>query len=179
MKIFQVSEYISSAFDSILNDEQKQNIFNCLEKLFINNYINNEILLNLIKAFILIFEKHNEYCNIYVNILSSLSDEENKKIFNLLKKIKYSNQLNMTKHTVNKLILVINNYIVATQQIDPLGNINNYYINILNVYNIYDIIRLNKKMSFENKIQLYIISLKKNINMIEVRQIIILLNKFL
>ena len=175
MKIFQVSEYISSAFDIILNDEQKQNIFNCLEKLYINNYINDEILLNLIKAFIVIFEKNNKYSNIYINILSSLSEEENIKIFNLIKKIKFSYQMNMTEQTINKIILVINNYIVTTQQIDPKGHI----INILNVYNIYDIIRLNKKISFQNKIQLYINLLRQHSNIIETRQIIILLNKFL
>jgi hypothetical protein len=175
MKIFQVSDYISSAFDITLNEEQKQNIFNCLEKLYINNYINDEILLNFIKAFIIIFEKNNKYCDIYVKILSSLSDEENKKIFNLLKKIKLSNQMRMNETTVNKIILVINNYIVATQQIDTEGHINN----ILNVYNIYDIIRLNKKMSFENKIQLYIILLKQKSNIVDVRQTIIQVNKFL
>jgi hypothetical protein len=181
MKIFQVSEYISSAFDIILNEDQKQNIFNCLEKLYINNYINDEILLNLIKAFIVIFEKNNKYCYIYINILSSLSDEENIKIFNLIKKIKFSYQMNMTEQTVNKIILVINNYI--TPQIDPSGHNNNnninYIINILNVYNIYDIIRLNKKISFQNKIQLYINLLRQNSNIIETRQIIILVNKFL
>jgi hypothetical protein len=178
MKIFQVSEYISSAFDITLNEEQKQNIFNCLEKLYINNYINDEILLNFIKAFIIIFEKNSKYCDIYIKILSSLSDKDNKKIFNLLKKIKLSNQIKMNEPTINKIILVINNYIVATQQIDPLGH-NNNINNILNAYNIYDIIRLNKKMSFENKIQLYIILLKQKSNIIDVRQTIIQVNKFL
>ena len=55
MKIFQVSEYISSAFDSLLNENQKKDIYNCLELLYINNHINDEILLNMMKAFIVIF----------------------------------------------------------------------------------------------------------------------------
>ena len=169
MKIFQVSEYISSAFDIILNEEQKNKLFNYLEILYIKNYINDELLLNLIKAFVLIFYTYPNACDIYIKLFNSLSDEETIKLFNLLKKIKLSYQMNMNENTINKIILAINNYII----------INNNYNGLLNVYNIYDIIRLNKKIVFNNKVQLYIILLKKNSTINDVRQILGLINNYL
>ena len=173
MKIFQVSEYISSAFDIILNDKQKDSIFNYLEKLYINNNINDEILLNLLKVFILIFDNNNKYCDIYLNILLSLSEEETRKIFNLIKKINLSYQMKLSESIINKIIFAINMYII-----NNYNNNNNYNI-LLNVYNIYDIIRLNKKISFQNKVQLYIIILKTNTSISDVRQMIGLMNNFI
>lgn len=173
MKIFQVSEYISSAFDNILNDTQKQNIFNCLELLYINNNINNEILLNLLRAFLLIFENNKNHIDIYINILKSLSEEESHKLFNLFKKINFSYQMKMKESTINKIILAINDYII-----NNINTINNYNL-LLNVYNIYDIIKLNNKLSFQNKVQLYIIIMNNNNNIIDVRQIIGMINKFI
>ncbi len=171
MKIFQVAEYISSAFDTILNDIQKQKIFTILNSLYINNHINEEILLNLIKAFIIIFYNNPNNCNIYAELFGNLSKEETVKIFNLIKKIKFSNQINMSESCINKIILTINNYIIKNYN-------NNSNINILlNIYNIYDIIKLNKKISFQNKIQLYIVLLKNNANILDVRQSIALINK--
>lgn len=167
MKIFQVAEYISSAFDIILNEIQKKKIFNTLEKLYINNYINNEILLNLIKAFIVIFNNNPEYSYIYSKLFDNLSKEETVKLFNLIKKINFSHQMNMDENTINKLILTINHYIIHNNKADVL----------FNIYNIYDIIKLNKKLSFDNKIQLYIVLLKNNANILEVRQSIALINK--
>ncbi len=172
MKIFQVSEYISSAFDIILTKEQKNNILNCLEDLYIKKYINDEILLNLIKSFVVIFYNNQTISNIsdiYSNLLNSLSEEEKTKLFNLFKKVNLSYQTKMQEHTVNKIILSINNYIIN----------NNNFNGLLNIFNIYDIIRLNKKITFNNKIQLYIILLKNNCNINDVRQTIGILNKFL
>ncbi len=172
MKIFQVAEYISSAFDIILNDSQKQNIFRILELLYINNHINEEILLNLIKAFIVIFYNNKDHCNIYIELFDNLSEEEKVKIFNLIKKIKFSYQIHIGESCINKIILTINSYIIKNY------NKNNNFNILLNIFNIYDIIKLNKKISFQNKIQLYIVLLKNNANIIDVRQSIALINKF-
>jgi hypothetical protein len=169
MKIFQVSEYISSAFDIILNEKQKNDIFNYLELLYNKKYINNELLLNLIKAFVLIFYNNPNNCDIYLKLFKSLTEEENIKLFNLLKKINLSYQVKMDEYTINKIILAINNYIIN----------NNTFDGLLNVYNIYDIIRLNKKIVFNNKIQLYIILLKTNSSINDVRQTLGLINKFI
>jgi len=169
LKIFLVCDYISSGFDIILNEEQKNILFNYLETLYIKNYINDEILLNLIKAFVLIFYTYPKTCDIYIKLLNSLSEEETVKLFNLVKKIKLSYQMNMNENTVNKIIFAINNYII----------INNNYEGLLNVFNIYDTIRLNKKIIFNNKVQLYIILLKKNSTISDTRQILGLLNNFL
>jgi hypothetical protein len=75
----------------------------------------------------------------------------------------------MHENTINKVILAINNYIIN----------NNTFDGLLNIYNIYDIIRLNKKIVFNNKIQLYIILLKTNTSINDVRQTLGLINKFL
>ena len=77
--------------------------------------------------------------------------------------------MKMNEHTINKIILAINNYII----------INNNFNGLLNVYNIYDIIRLNKKIIFNNKIHLYIILLKNNSTIDESRQILGLINQFI
>ncbi len=169
MKIFQVSEYISSAFDIILNEKQKNNILNCLEDLYIKNFINNEILLNLIKSFVIIFYNNPNTSNIYSELLTSLSEEEKYKLFNLLKKVDLSYQMKLNETIVNKIILAINNYILN----------NNSYDGLLNIFNIYDVIRLNKKITFHNKIQLYIILLKNNSSINDVRQTLGMVNKFL
>ncbi len=169
MKIFQVSEYISSAFDIILNEKQKNNILNCLEDLYIKNFINNEILLNLIKSFVIIFYNNPNTSNIYSELLTSLSEEEKYKLFNLLKKVDLSYQMKLNETIVNKIILAINNYILN----------NNSYDGLLNIFNIYDVIRLNKKITFHNKIQLYIILLKNNSSINDVRQTLGLINKLL
>ena len=181
MKIFQVAEYISSAFDIILDDSQKQNIFRILELLYTNNHINEEILLNLIKAFIVIFYNNASHCCIYIELFDKLSKEETIKLFNLIKKIKFSHQIHIGESLINKIILTINSYIINnSSNINSSKDNNNNYSNInilLNIFNIYDIIKLNKKISFQNKIQLYIILLKNNANILDVRQSIALINK--
>lgn len=166
MKIFQVSEYISSI---IGNEHPKPDIFNYLELLYNKKYINDELLLNLIKAFVLIYYNNPNNCDICLKLLKSLSEEENLKLFNLLKKIKLSYQMKMSENIVNKIILAIDNYIIN----------NTTFNGLLNVYNIYDIIRLNKKIVFDNKIQLYIILLKTNSSINDARQILGLINKFI
>ncbi len=169
MKIFQVSEYISSAFDIILNKKQKSKILNCLENLYIKKYINDEILLNLIKSFVIIFYNDPNLSDIYSNLFNSLSEEETNKLFNLLKKINLSYQTKLSETLINRIILAINYYIIN----------NNNYDGLLSVFNIYDIIRLNKKVKFHNKIQLYIILLKNNSSINDVRQTLGLINKLL
>ena len=77
--------------------------------------------------------------------------------------------MNMNENILNKIIFAINDYII----------INNNFNGLLNVYNIYDTIRLNKKIIFNNKVQLYIILLKKNSTINDTRQILGLLNNFL
>ena len=175
MKIFQVAEYISSAFDIILDDSQKQNIFRILELLYTNNNINEEILLNLMKAFIVIFYNNDSHCNIYIELFDNLSKEETIKLFNLIKKIKFSHQIHIGESLINKIILTINSYIINNYN---SLNYNNNFNMLLNIFNIYDIIKLNKKISFQNKIQLYIILLKNNANILDVRQSLALINKF-
>ena len=174
MKIFQVAEYISSAFDIILDDSQKQNIFRILELLYTNNNINEEILLNLMKAFVVIFYNNPSHCCIYIELFDKLSKEETIKLFNLIKKIKFSHQIHIGESLINKIILTINSYIINNYN----NNINSNFNMLLNIFNIYDIIKLNKKISFQNKIQLYIILLKNNANILDVRQSIALINKF-
>jgi hypothetical protein len=172
MKIYQVSEYISSAFDIILNNNQKKAIFNTLEILYTNNNINDEILLNLIKAFVVIFYHNPERSIVYSNILNNLTEEETTRIFNLLKKINFSYQMKIDENIINKIILNIDNYIN-----NNINNNVNYYDLLLNVFNIYDILKVNKKIALQNKIKLFIILLKNNSNINELRQIIALINK--
>ncbi len=169
MKIFQVSEYISSAFDTILNNNQKNTIFNILERLYLNNNINDEILLNFIKAFLIIFYNNPDRSITYSNMLDNLTEEETTKLFNLIRKINFSYQMKIDEYTINKIILAIDHYINK-------NNLNNYD-KLLNIFNIYDTLKLNKKITLSNKIKLFIILLKTNCNLYDLRQIIVLINK--
>jgi hypothetical protein len=135
-------------------------------------------LLNLMKAFVVIFYNNASHCNIYIELFDKLSKEEIIKLFNLIKKIKFSHQIHIGESVINKIILTINSYIINNYNSSNINiNSSNYNI-LLNIFNIYDIIKLNKKISFQNKIQLYIILLKNNANILDVRQSLALINKF-
>ncbi len=163
---------ISSAFNMI-NEEDRFKFLDCLEKLYNQNIINTEILLNLVKAFIYIFEMNPDYVNIYYDILIKLSSDEKVKIFNLIKKIDLSIQTLLDEFIVEKIISSINKYIINNHK--KIGN----YELLSNIYNIYDIIQKYNKISLKNKIQLYIVLLKNNTSIIDTRQIIIFLNQLI
>ena len=163
---------ISSAFNMI-NEEERYTFLNCLENLYKTNIINTEILLNLVKAFIYIFELNPEYVNIYCDILIKLSSDEKTKIFNLIKKINLSKQTSLDEYIIEKIISSINKYIINNYK-----KLNNYEL-LSNIYNIYDIIHKYNKINLKNKIQLYIVLLNSNISINDTRQIIIYLNQLI
>ncbi len=170
MKDIIITDFISSLFNIILNDNQKNNIINCLESLYKNNYINTEILLNLIKAFVVIFNINSDYSDIYYNILNKLTDKEKEFISLNIKKIKLSNQTLLTNYTINKIIYSINTYII-----NNYNNINTIDIFVY-LFNVYEIIN-NYNISLHNMIQLYIIVLNNNTSIHDLKQLSIYLNK--
>jgi hypothetical protein len=163
---------ISSIFDNILDNKIKDDILKCIEDLYINKYINTEILFNIIKAFVIIFSVNSNYANIYYYILSNLSEKNKIKIFSYMTNINLSNQVNISDHNIENIILSINQYIVR----------NYITINILEIftrlYNLYEIIN-RYNIPLDIKIQLFIIFLNKNISIIEIRHIIILIQKYI
>ncbi len=163
---------ISSIFDNILDNKIKDDILKCIEDLYINKYINTEILFNIIKAFVIIFSVNSNYANIYYFILSNLSEKNKIKIFSYMTNINLSNQVNISDHNIENIILSINQYIVR----------NYITINILEIftrlYNLYEIIN-RYNIPLDIKIQLFIIFLNKNISIIEIRHIIILIQKYI
>lgn len=163
---------ISSIFDNILDIELKNDILKCIEDLYINKYIDTEILFNIIKAFVIIFSVNPNYANVYYYILSNLSEKNKVKLFLYMKNINLSNQVNISEENIQNIILTINRYIIK------------HYINIdilvifTRIYNIYEIIN-RYNIPLDMKIQLFIILLNKNINIVEIRNIIILIQKYI
>jgi hypothetical protein len=163
---------ISSAFNMI-NENERNKFLDYIENLYNENFINTEILLNLVKAFIYIFELNPEYVSIYNTIFNKLSIDEKTRIFNLIKKINLSKQTLLDEFIIEKIISSINSYIINNYK--KLK----YYELLSNIYNIYEIIYKYNKINLKNKIQLYIILLKSNVNINDTRQIIVYLNQFI
>lgn len=164
---------IASIFDGYLDEDSKDKILLCLYDLYQKNYIDTEILLNIIKAFVLISAQprlNGLNCDIYSEILMNLKHEEKLQLFSFMKRINMSKQMYLTEGIINKIILTLNSYIMNNYQVITNIEIINNIINYYNIVNKSDI-------SFENKIQLFNIGLKKNLNPIELKQIIVIISK--
>jgi hypothetical protein len=172
MKILEKYSHISSSFD-FLNISNKNNILIYLNNLYENEYINDEILLNFVKYLIYIFFINPSYSDIYIDIFKNLNDEENHKLFSLIKKIKLSNQMLLHDSTIEKIIISINNFIIKNYKYYTASQL------LIHIYNIYDIVNCNKKICMQTKIQLYILLLKNNMNIIEIRNTLSLMNKII
>ncbi len=165
---------ITSLFDTILLDENiKHNIVNILQELFVNDIINTELLLNMVKAFILIFNSNPENAKIYYDILNNIPLDQKRKIFGYYKKIKLINQVNLNTYMVEKTIYYVNNFII-----NNYNKLKNDII-LMTLYNLYDIISKCNKFPPTIKLNLYHIAVKHNINVTELRQIITYMNKFI
>ena len=165
---------ITSLFDTILLDENiKHNIVNILQELFVNDIINTELLLNMVKAFILIFNSNPENAKIYYDILNNIPLDQKRKIFGYYKKIKLINQVNLNTYMVEKTIYYVNNFII-----NNYNKLKNDII-LMTLYNLYHIISKCNKFPPIIKLNLYHIAVKHNINVTELRQIITYMNKFI
>jgi hypothetical protein len=70
---------IASIFDTVLLDvNMRNNIVKTLEELYKNDIINTELLLNMVKGFILIFNSNPSHSIIYYDILTNIPLEQKK-----------------------------------------------------------------------------------------------------
>jgi hypothetical protein len=165
---------IASIFDTVLLDvNMRHNIVKTLEELYKNDIINTELLLNMVKGFILIFNSNPSHSIIYCDILNNIQLEQKKKIFNCYKKIKLSYQTKLNEYMIEKTIYYINNFVI-----NNYNKLKNDII-LMSVYNFYDIISKCNKIPTILKIHLYHITLKHNINTQDLRQVITIMNKFI
>ncbi len=165
---------IASIFDTVLLDvNMRHNIVNILEELYKEDIINTELLLNIVKGFILIFNSNPSHSIIYCELLNNIPLEQKKKIFNCYKKIKLFHQTKLNEYMIEKTIYYINNFVI-----NNYNKLKNDII-LMSLYNFYDIISKSNRIPTILKVHLYHIALKHNINTQELRQSITIINKFI
>jgi hypothetical protein len=168
---------ITSFFDYIIDKEKSIKIANLLNYMYETKLLNTELLLNCIKALILIFYLDKNSFDIYYNILHYINNDMNKNIrelnFNKLKSINLSHQLELNNNIVEDIIIYTNLYILANN-----NNIDKMIIDLINL--ITNIQQLNT--TFEVKTFFYLNILKKSkiehINLVNV-DIISKINHFI
>ena len=168
---------ITSFFDYIIDKEKSIKIANLLNYMYETKLLNTELLLNCIKALILIFYLDKNCFDIYYNILHYINNDMNKNIrelnFNKLKSIDLSHQLELNNNIVEDIIIYTNLYILANN-----NNIDKMIIDLINL--ITNIQQLNT--TFEVKTFFYLNILKKSkiehINLVNI-DIISKINNFI
>jgi hypothetical protein len=165
---------IASIFDTVLLDVNiRHNIVKILEELYNDDIINTELLLNMVKGFILIFNSNPLHSIIYCEILNNIQLDQKKKIFNCYKKIKLFHQTKLNEYMIEKTIYYTNNFVI-----NNYNKLKNDII-LMSLYNYYDIISKCRRIPTISKVHLYHIALKHNINTQDLRQVITIMNKFI
>jgi hypothetical protein len=150
---------------SLISKEESFQILDLMNQLYKKNILDEELILNLIKAFVIIFYLDKTHFDNYKKLLVFFNNniKFSRNFFGLIKKINFSNQVFISQKVIDRIIIVTNFYITKIVSID-----NEKYLNLL-----YDIILiiLELELSIELKINLYLYLLKytirnnfKNIN---------------
>lgn len=167
---------IANFFNNIdINDMNKLVLL--LELMYKDGLLNTELLLNLIKALVLIFHLDNNNFDIYYNIFYYLYYDMNKKLCNILfdkmKEIKLESQVYLHDIQIENIIIAINNYIIDNH---IMAKLEEKIIQLINTTIILQ--RLNQYISLNYRVKLYIYVLKNHITNNDLRKIIYYINAY-
>jgi hypothetical protein len=153
MNIFRFNK----VFNSLINKKKTLKLLKIINKLYENNIFNEELVLNLIKGFVIIFYLNSKCFNDYYNLLYYINYKMNvqfkKKFFDKIKKINFSHQFNLSDNIVDEVIINTNKFIFINNNI-PMES------KLLVLYEILDNIQ-KVQLSKEYKIHLYLFIIKK------------------
>ena len=141
-------------FYSLISKNKTKYFLKLIDELYKKNILNKELILNFVKAFVIIFYLDNSHYDIYCKIFNHINSNSKKykKLFNLIKNINFRVQINISQRFIDKIIIITNYYIVnlVNKDIDK-------YLDIL--YHI--LLTVNEiQLSTEFKINLYLYLLK-------------------
>lgn len=141
-------------FYSLISKIKTKELLKLINELYKKNILNEELILNFIKAFVIIFYLDNTHYEIHLNLFQYINLNHKKYInlFHLIKKINFSLQVYISQRIVDKIIIITNYYIVNVVKIDYDKYLNLLYDILLTVYEI--------NASVEYKINLYLYLLK-------------------
>ena len=144
-------------FYSLISKSKAKDLLKLIDELYKKNILNEELILNFIKAFVIIFYLDNTHYEIHLNLFEYINSNHKKYInlFYLIKKINFSLQVYISQRIVDKIIIITNYYIVNVVKIDYDKYINLLYDILLTVYEI--------DASVEYKINLYLYLLNPEI----------------
>jgi len=170
---------ITSLFNYFMDMNDSVKIAKLLITMLEITLIDEEILLNLIKALILILHLdlsyYDTYCKLFHYILYIMNEDIKITIFDKIKTLNLSEQMYLSDHMIENIIIYTNTYIVTNFVLD--SDVNMKFLEWINTILI--IGKCNTSVYMKCYIYLYIIKQKKQINIQEVNVIINTINKFI
>lgn len=153
-------------FSTLINKKKTLKLLKIIDKLYKKKILNEEIILNLIKAFVIIFYLEKDSFYQYYDLLIFLNKNKkfSNKIFKKIKNLNLKKQFNYSSNTIDKIILSINNYIkkIPNKEYE-------YYLNILN--EIVSIV-LNIETSNNFRVNMFLFYLNKvNSNLLNIKDL--------
>ena len=168
---------ITSFFNNCIDINNTVKLVNLLELMYKDMLINTEILLNLVKALVLIFHLDNDNYNIYYSILHYIYYDMNKITRNLffekINSINLSSQLQLDDNIIENIIIITNNYIIDNFTINCIEEKVIEFINIIIILQ-----QLNCNISLHYKIKLYQYIIKNIIDINDFNKIISYIKKY-
>ena len=108
-------------FNSLISKKKSLKLLKIIDLLFKKNILNEELVLNFIKAFVIIFYLNPDYFNDYYKILNNIAFKMkipiNKDILKKLKQMKFSNQIYLSNFIIDKIIITTNTFIIENKDL--------------------------------------------------------------
>ena len=155
-------------FYSLIDKKDIVILLKLVNELYKKNILNEELILNLIKAFVIIFYIDKNNYQIYYNLFEyfNLNKKFSNKLFKILKKIDFSIQINISQKVIDKIIIITNYYIINIKK-------ENYEKHLSLLYDIlFLVVNINASINFKINLYLYLIkySIKNIKNNVEIKK---------
>ena len=166
-------------FSSLISKKKTLKLLIIINNLYKKKILNEKLILNIIKAFVIIFYLNKDAFNNYYNLLVYLNNNEfiSNKIFKKIKLIDLQLQFELPIKIVDTIIIVLNNFILEITESE-------YNIKINMLYDILTSV-MYTHASIEYKIKLFLYFLKESkernkINMsYDIKEVKSIINNFI